>query len=130
MPTTHNIGFADIIILEEDLAEIIVHQNIEIDDDMVNQIHDTLLSNLTSPFSVSVNKINEYSFDFNALSKIWNLEDIISVAVICYNETAQLTASYISSIHREKTLNIETFATRIECMDWIKQEKLSYKKKN
>ena len=50
------LSFADINILREDIAEVIVHEGIEMDLAMVDEYHAYLQKHLQSPFSLLVNK--------------------------------------------------------------------------
>ena len=57
--------FAKIIILGNNIAEVMVHEGVELNETMVNQFHDFLLTQLSSPFSLLISKVNSYTYDFD-----------------------------------------------------------------
>lgn len=66
----HELSFAKIIILREDIAEVIVNEGVEMTVEMVDEYHNFLLSHLRAPFSLLVNKLNAYTYDFDAQEKL------------------------------------------------------------
>jgi len=62
----YELPFAKIIILDENLAEVIINEGIEMDINMVEQYHEFLLSHLQPPFSLLINKVNSYTYEFYA----------------------------------------------------------------
>lgn len=121
MPTTHNIGFADIIILAEDLAEIIVKENIELTLEKVHHIHQTLRDNLAAQFSLLVNKINNYSYDFEGMQEIGTINELKSIAIICYSDKTEKNSEYLISLVRKRPLNAKIFNCRNKALDWLSQ---------
>ena len=53
--------FAKIIILSDSIAEVIINDKIEMTLAMVEQYHEFLLAHLVSPFSLLINKVNNYN---------------------------------------------------------------------
>ena len=49
---------------------------------MVAQYHEFLLSHLQAPFALLINKVNAYSYDFDAQEKLATLEQISATAVV------------------------------------------------
>ena len=122
MPTIHDLDFAKMIILENDLAEIIVNNDIELNIDMVNELHQTLIKNLSAPFCLLVNKINDYSYDFSAQYEICSLEEIKAIAVICYSDKSEKSTTYIINLNRKKPWNIKLFKNRKDGLHWLDQQ--------
>lgn len=123
MSIKHNIGFADIIVLEDDLAEVVVNKNTEITLAMVHQLHQTLLDNLTAPFFLLVNKINNYSYDFEAMHELGSIKELKGIAIIHYSEKSKKNAQYLASLSRKIAWNAKTFNRRNDGLDWISNQK-------
>ena len=123
MTTELDINFAKIIILKNDLAEIIVEQYVEISLDMVHQIHQTLRDNLTAPFFIVVNKINNYSYDFEAMHELGTINEIAGIAIICHTEQTRTNSQYITNLNRKKEWNTEIFNNRKDGLNWLTQQK-------
>lgn len=123
MPTEINIEFAKIIILKNDLAEIIVEQYVEITLDMVHHLHQTLLDNLTAPFFLVINKINNYSYGFEAMHELGTINEIAGVAIVCYSEQAKANSQYLTNLNRKIEWNTKIFNNRKDGLKWIAQQK-------
>ena len=59
-----DLPFATIIKLREDIAEVIINEGVEMNLDMVNQYHEYLLLHFKAPFSLLINKVNSYTYNF------------------------------------------------------------------
>ena len=69
----HELPFARIIILHEDIAEVIIDEGVQMDSAMVDRYHGFLLSHMCAPFSLLINKVNSCTCDFEAQEKLATL---------------------------------------------------------
>ena len=53
----HELPFAKIIILQDDLAEVLIDEGVVMNAQMVAQYHEFLLSHLQAPFALLINKL-------------------------------------------------------------------------
>lgn len=118
----HDLAFAKIILLREDLAEVIVNEGVEMDVAMVEQYHDFLLKHLSAPFSLLVNKVNSYTYNFDAQQKLATLEQIDRMAVVAYDRVTEISTKYLASLPRTVNWNLKVFASRDEAYKWLTQE--------
>lgn len=114
--------FAKIIILHDDVAEVMINNGIEMDVRMVEQYHDFLLSHLDSPFSLLINKVNSYTYDFQAQIKLATLTQINAMAVVAYNHVTEVTTKTLASYPRTEKWNLKVFSNRDEALDWLLSE--------
>ena len=117
--------FAKIIILHDNIAEVVINDGIEMDVKMVEQYHDFLLSHLHSPFSLLINKINAYSYDFQAQIKLATLTEINAMAVVAYNCVTKLNTETLASYPRSEKWNLKVFSNRDEALAWLLSEQKS-----
>lgn len=115
----HKLDFANIVILRADIAEVVVHDGVEITQVMVDQYHDFLLEHLATPFSLLINKLHSYTYDFSAQKSIANLEQIKAIAVVVYNEISKASTESLINFPREKPWNIEMFSGREMALEWL-----------
>ncbi len=119
----YELSFAKIIILRDDIAEVIINDGVEMDAIMVEQYHEFLLSHLRSPFSLLINKVNSYTYDFDAQLNIATLKEINAMAVIAYNRATKISTEVLSSaIPREVEWNLKVFSNRAEALAWLTSE--------
>jgi len=118
----HELPFAKIIILSEDIAEIIINDGVEMNTDMVDQYHDFLLSHLHAPFALLVNKVNSYSYNFEAQQNLATLKEINAMAVVSYNRSTTLATKNLAAFPRNEKWNISIFSSRDEALSWLVSE--------
>jgi len=118
----YELPFAKIIILRDDIAEVIINEGIEINMDMVEQYHDFLLSHLHAPFSLLINKVNAYSYDFSAQGKLATLKEINAIAVIAYRRSTEIATEELASHPRDVEWNLKIFPNRDDALDWLLSE--------
>ena len=124
----HELPFAKIIILRDDIAEVMINDGVKMDIAMIEQYHDFLLSHLRMPFSILVNKINSYTYDFDAQEKLATLKEINAMAVVAYNPVTEITTEILASYPRNVKWNLRIFSNRDDALAWLlSQQELSQK---
>lgn len=124
----HELPFAKIIILRDDIAEVMINDGVKMDIAMVEQYHDFLLSHLRAPFSILVNKINSYTYDFDAQEKLATLKEINAMAVVAYNPVTEITTEILASYPRNVKWNLRIFSNRDDALTWLlSKQELSHK---
>ena len=118
----YELSYAKIIILQEDIAEVIINDEVVINAAMVKQYHEFLRSNLTSPFSLLINKINSYTYDFDAQTELATIPEINAMAVVAYNRITELSTESLASFPRSKKWNLEIFLNRNDALAWLLSE--------
>lgn len=116
----HELPFAKIIILRDDIAEVMINEGVEMNAGMVEQYHTFLLSHLRHPFSLLVNKVNSYTYDFDAQLNLATLNEINVMAVVAYKRVTRLSTEMLASaIPRDVDWNLNIFSNRDDAMDWL-----------
>lgn len=118
----HELPFAKIIILHDDIAEVMINDGVKMNIAMVEQYHDFLLSHLRAPFSLLINKINSYTYDFQAQEKLATLTEINAMAVVAYNRVTEITTETLASYPRDVEWNLEIFPNRDLALAWLLSE--------
>ena len=119
---SYELPFAKINILQDDIAEVIAHADIELNVVMVNELHRFLISKLKSPFSILVNRTNQYTYDFEAQLKIGDIEQMHAVAVVTYSGTSTLVAKGMVKMPRSTTRIVQFFSVRDDALKWLIDE--------
>lgn len=116
---SYRLSFATILILEKNLAEVIIDEGIIMDEIMVDEYHDFLLSNLSAPFSLLINKKHCYSYTFEAQKMICNLKEIHLIAVVVTTNGALMSTQTLIKINEKNNWNVELFQERDMALEWI-----------
>jgi hypothetical protein len=117
---TKRLSFADVKILEESVAEIIVDEGVEVSIPMVNELHAYLLANLKAPFATLVNKIHQYSYSGEAQFKLGDLPELVAIAVISYSPITHTTTGHLATLPRKNQWNLKMFSERSEALHWLR----------
>lgn len=116
---TYELPFGIINILQDDIAEVIIHDEVELNVEMVDELHEVLLSHLTEPFSLLVNKVNSYTYDFQAQLKLTNLEEVNAVAAVVYSNITKVSTETMIKLKKHEKPYIRTFENREEAFQWL-----------
>ena len=116
----YELPFAKIIILRDDIAEVMINEGVQMDIDMVEQYHRFLLSHLQAPFSLLINKVNAYSYDFEAQQKLATLTEIRAMAVVAYNRVSRIATETLAAYPRKVKWNLQIFSNRQEALNWLR----------
>ena len=125
----YELSFAKIIVLQDDIAEVIINDAVVMNTAMVEQYHEFLRSILTSPFSLLINKINSYTYDFEAQLELATIGEINAMAVVAYSRITELTTESLASYPRSKKWNLQIFMNRDDALAWLllEQDKIHNK---
>ena len=115
----YELPFAKIIILRDDIAEVMINDGVEMNVGMVEQYHSFLLSHLQAPFSLLINKVNSYTYDFHAQEELATLKEIKAMAVIANNRVTKITTETLASFPRDVEWNLKIFSNRDEALVWL-----------
>ncbi len=116
----YELSFAKLIIIRDDVAELIVNEAIEVDLSMIEEYHNLLLSIFNSSFSVLVNKINSYSYTFEAQRQIPALKLIHATDVLTYNNMTEVTTTELTKMSSQgKKWNMKMFSDRDKAIAWL-----------
>ena len=120
---THQLSFAKIIIIKDNLAEVIVDDGVLIDLKKVGEYHEFLLTHLRAPFSLLVNKKHSYTYTFKAQIEIASLNQIKAMAVVVEGFNAKKSTDFLISMNNmSRSWNIQTFMLREEALVWLEKQ--------
>ncbi len=122
--SNYKLSFGEITIIQDDIAEVIVNDGVEFDLKMVNEYHGFLLKNMKSPFSLLINKLNSYTYTFEAQRELASLYQINAMSVIVYNKIAEASTKSLSTLPREMPWKIKIFHDYQAGLRWLQKEQL------
>ncbi|GAA3637756.1 hypothetical protein [Flavivirga jejuensis] len=112
------LSFGTILIIRNDLAEMIANDGVEMDEVMVAELHDFLLSNLDAPILLLINNKHSYSYTFQAQIKITHLKEIKAIAVIIGTRGALMSTETLININGNN--NIKMFRVKENALMWLR----------
>ncbi|MBU3821120.1 hypothetical protein KO566_03530 [Flavobacteriaceae bacterium XHP0103] len=116
---SYELPFAEIIILKDNFAEVIIKEGVVMDEFMVGVYHDFLLTHLQAPFALLINKKNSYSYTFEAQKTIADLKEISHMAVVVATNGALMSTETLIKMNEDKQWNIRLFQERDVALNWL-----------
>jgi len=105
----HQLSFAKVNILSENIAEVIVAQGVEISLEMSEEYDDFLTEQFPNDFAILVNKVNEYDFSFEAKLSMASHENLAAIGVITYDNKSKESVEKIAVIRHRDGWNLKVF---------------------
>ncbi|MGJ8691118.1 MAG: hypothetical protein ACSHW0_01405 [Thalassotalea sp.] len=123
---SHQLSFASIKLLADDIAEVVVDNNIEITLEMVEELEAFLNHNFKQAFGLLVNKVNPYSYSFEAMTCMASNKYLAALAVVNYEDHSEDPIHYVLKIRAVDELNIKVFSGLElgwqQAKDWLAHE--------
>ena len=122
----YQLSFCTVNILTDNIAELIVDENIEVSIEMVEE-HDKLLCSIfKGGFGLLVNKINTYSYTLEAKLILGSIDPMKAIASVNYSPHGLQSTQDILNKRSNDRLNIKTFiGTELgwqQAYDWLRIE--------
>lgn len=117
----YNLSFCKVNLVQNNIAEFICDKDVEINHDMVDNLHNFLLSKMEYPFSVLVNKVHPYSLSFRAQREICVLNEINAIAIVYYDEMAKLACQQVLRASDEQGRRARMFNDRSLALSWLQK---------
>jgi len=120
------LSFCTINILADNIAEVLIDDNIEVSIEMVEESDEFLCSIFKDNFGVLVNKINTYYYTFEAQLTMGSIDPMAAIASVNYHpHGTQSTQDFLNKRTIDR-LNLKTFiGTELgwkRAYDWLTLE--------
>ena len=126
----HQLSFAKINILNENVAEVIIDQDVVISLEMAEEYDGFLTSIFSNNFALLVNKINQYDFSFEAKLSMASHDNLTAIAVVTYDEESKAAVEEVSAMRQLDGWNLKVFDGLNlgwqEGLDWLQGELSKY----
>ena len=120
------LSFGFIKILSENIAEIIIDNNVVITLEMIDEYDQFLTEYFKGDFGLLVNRINHYSYTFEAKLCLGSIEGLRAMAVVYYNDLGKESTNNFFSTRTVDNFNFKLFPG-LELgwqsgLDWLNHE--------
>lgn len=119
-------SFGQIVFITENIIEIIIKQNIEITLESMEEYEDLMAKYVKGNYAVLVNRINHYSFTFEAILCVGSAENLKAAASITYDNNNDTHTENLKSIRYMDNLNVKEFSGfelgREKAIKWLEAQ--------
>ena len=118
-PHEHDLGFCTITVLSPHIAEVVVNDGVDITLDMVECYHTCLLTHFRAPILLLINKVNAYSYTFEAQRELATIPEIQAMAVVSYKQMTDVATRSLAALPREVDWNLRLFSNKDDAVAWL-----------
>lgn len=119
----HSFSFGIATVLAPDLAEIIVNEGVILTNAMVTEYHEWIERDLADPCMLLINKVNAYTYEFEAQTRLATLPKIQAMAVVSYTRASAGTTQLLSQFPRSQPWNLRIFSSRDDALRWLDHQR-------
>ena len=116
---TYQLSFGTLAVLDEHTAEVIVDEGEELDLAAVDEYHAFLATHLKPPICLLINKLNGYTYTFEAQLKIGDINGLCAMAILTYNRASRVSTQNMAALPRQTQWNMEIFEERETALAWL-----------
>jgi len=122
----HRLSFAYFNIISDNIVEVIADDGIEITLEMVEESHEFISAHFFEPFGMLINRVNNYSYSFEAQLSIASYEHLTAIAFVYYSNESKIISEKLSHIRTLDDWNYKTFSGLElgwqQAFDWLQQQ--------
>ncbi|WIO74262.1 hypothetical protein QP938_13320 [Porticoccaceae bacterium LTM1] len=119
----HSFSFGTASVLAPDLAEIIVNEGVIMTKAMVTEYHDWIEQELADPCMLLINKVNAYTYEFEAQTRLATIPKIQAMAVVSYTRASTGTTQLLNKFPRSQPWNLQIFSSRDDALRWLDHQR-------
>ena len=117
-PQAIRLDFGILILVHPNILEVIIDDGVEMNEEMVSTYNATLDELLPEEGYLLINKINPYSYTFDGMRNIANLDKIKAMAIVSYRSETD-NATRVVDFTRKTKNKLETFKSRESALAWL-----------
>ena len=106
----HKLSFGYVSVISENIAEVVVNQNIVMTLEMVDEYDYFLKCHFNGDFGLLINKINQYSYTYEAQLSIASLTGIKAMAIVNYNQDCEQVTNILINTRQRDDWNLKKFS--------------------
>jgi len=119
MATHQRLSFASVEVLPRGIVELTVNHGVDVSRQMVAELHGFLAA-LEQAHHLLVNKINAYSYSYEAQQTLLASPHIGAVALVAYSRISEVSVrSLLLSFPRSTANRVALFQDREKALEWL-----------
>lgn len=122
----HRSSFAYFNIISESIVEVIIDDGIEMTLEMVEEYHDFIVKHMPGEFGLLVNRLNHYSYSYEAQLSVSSSDKMKAIAFVYYDEESKKSSLKLHKNRINDGWNFQLFAGLElgwqEALGWLEAE--------
>lgn len=121
-----NTHFGQIKLISPNIVEVVISQGIEISLELLEEYEGLMSEYFTDNYAILVNRLNNYSYAYEALLCIGSAQNLKAAAIINYGVAVAQQTKDLKSIRHMDNLNIKEFSGlelgRESAIAWLEEQ--------
>lgn len=113
------LSFGTLIKLSESVAEVIINEGVELSLHNVDEYHQWIQNNYPENCFVLINRVNAYTYTFEAQQIIGTIPQIKAISIVAYNDFSKLISQNLLQSPRESEWHSKVFEDRDSALEWL-----------
>jgi hypothetical protein len=119
-------SFGQIKLISSNITEVVINQGVEISLELVEEYDTVMKKHFNKPYAVLVNRLNNYSYAYEALLCIGSTQNLKAAAVINYGAANAQQTKDLQSVRHNDKLVIKEFSGlelgRESAINWLEAQ--------
>jgi hypothetical protein len=127
----HRLSFGYFTLLAENIVEVVIDDGIELSLEMVEECDQFFKAHIFGEFGMLINRINEYSYSYEAQLSIGSYQGLKAIAFVYYTDECKTLFEQLNVTRANDNWNSRLFSgLELEwqqALNWLEQELLPEK---
>ncbi len=127
----HRLSFGYFTLLAENIVEVCIDDGVELSLEMIEECDDFFKAHIFGDFGMLINRINEYSYSYEAQLSIGSYQGLKAIAFVYYTDECKTLVEELNEKRAHDNWNSQLFSGLElgwqQALTWLEQELLSDK---
>ena len=127
----HRLSFGYFKIIDDNILEVVADEGIEMTLEMIEECHQFVDSHFKDDFCMLVNRVNNYTYSFEAKLSIASYEYLKAIAFVYYSSDSKSVTEELYQLRAFDEWNFRAFSGLElgwqQAFEWLQQELISVK---
>lgn len=124
----HRLSFGYFTLLAENIVEVCIDDGIELSLEMIEECDDFFKAHIFGDFGMLINRINEYSYSYEAQLSVGSYQGLKAIAFVYYSDECKAQVEELSAKRAYDNWNSEIFSGLElgwqQALSWLERELL------
>lgn len=122
----HRLSFGYFTLLTDNIVEVVVDEGVEMNLEMIEECHQFIQSHFTDDFGMLVNRVNSYTYSYEAKLSVASYAQMKAIAFVYYSKDAKEISDNLQKMRAIDQWNCQIFSGLElgwqQAYDWLQCE--------
>lgn len=122
----HRLSFGYFNVISDNIVEVVVDEGVEMDLNMIEECHAFIQSQFCEPFGMLINRVNNYTYSYEAKLSIASYEHLKAIAFVYYSKDSKEITENLYKLRALDEWNYRIFSGLElgwqQAHDWLQKE--------